>query len=204
MAEQDSEIKQQIRNRFANVALSPVSERVFPVGPDSAKQLGYDAGEIDGLPLEVTESFSGVGNPLSLRDIRPGQAILDLGCGAGLDSILAARRVGPTGTVIGIDMTPEMLDKARRNAVAANVNNIEFRFGDAEELPVDAEELPVDAETVDVVITNGVFNLCLDKPRVLTELHRVLRPGGRLQMADILLHDDVTQEEVADKGTWSD
>ena len=114
-----------------------------------------------------------------------------------MDSILAARRVGPTGTVIGIDMTPEMLDKAQRNAVAANINNIEFRFGDA-------EELPVDAETVDVVITNGVFNLCLDKPRVLTELHRVLRPGGRIQMADVLLHDEVTQEEVADKGTWSD
>ena len=96
-------------------------------------------------------------------------------------------------SVIGIDMTTEMLDKAKRNAVAAGVSNIEFHLGEA-------DELPVDDETVDVVITNGVFNLCLDKPKVLSELHRVLRPCGSLQMADILLHDDVTQEEVADKG----
>lgn len=197
MTSHDSEIKQQIRERFANVACSPESERVFPVGPDSAKAIGYDSNEIDGLPDEVTESFSGVGNPLLLGNPASGQTVLDLGCGAGLDSILAARRVGPTGIVVGIDMTTEMLEKARRNAVAAGVGNIAFRLGEA-------DDLPVDAETVDVVITNGVFNLCLDKPKVLAELHRVLRPRGRLQMADILLHNDVTQEEVVDKGTWSD
>ena len=197
MPPQDTEIKQQVRQRFANVARSPKGEQVFPVGPDSAKALGYDSNEIDGLPAEVTESFSGVGNPLSLGDIENGQTVLDLGCGAGLDSILAARRVRPTGTVIGIDMTTEMLDKAKRNAVSVDVNNIEFRLGEA-------DELQVEDETVDVVITIGVFNLCLDKPKVLSELYRVLRPCGYLQMADILLHDDVTQEEVADKGTWSD
>lgn len=197
MPPQDPEIKQQIRDRFANVAQSPESESVFPVGPVSAKALGYDTDEIDSLPAEVTESFSGVGNPLALGSIAPGQMVLDLGCGAGLDSILAARSVGPTGTVIGIDMTTEMLDKAKRNAVAAGVGNTGFHLGEA-------DDLPVDDETVDVVITNGVFNLCLDKPTVLAELHRVLRPCGRLHMADILLHDDVTQEEVADKGTWSD
>jgi arsenite methyltransferase len=197
MSQQASKIKQQIRQRFASVARSPQFEQVFPVGPDSAKALGYDANEIDALPSAVTESFSGVGNPLSLGTQTHGQTVLDLGCGAGLDSILAARRVGPTGTVIGIDMTTEMLDKARRNAVSADVANIEFCLGEA-------DRLLVNDEIVDVVITNGVFNLCLDKPRVLFELHRVLRPGGRLQMADILLHDDVTQEEVADKGTWSD
>lgn len=194
---QDTEIKQQIRERFAHVARSPEGEHVFPVGPDSAKALGYDCNEIDGLPAEVTESFSGVGNPLSLGNIATGQAVLDLGCGAGLDGILAARRVGPTGTVIGIDMTPEMLDKAKRNAASADVANIEFCLGEA-------DELPVEDEIVDVVITNGVFNLCLDKATVLSELHRVLRPGGRIQIADILLHDNVTTEEVADKGTWSD
>lgn len=197
MPPQDTEIERQVRQRFANVARSPKSEQVFPVGPDSAKALGYDSNEIDVLPAEVTESFSGVGNPLSLGDIENGQTVLDLGCGAGLDSILAARRVGPTGTVIGIDMTTEMLDKAKRNAVSAGVSKIDFR-------PGEADELDVDDETLDIVITNGVFNLCLDKRKVLAELHRVLRHGGRLQMADILLHDDVTQEEVADKGTWSD
>ena len=197
MTPQGSEVKQQIRARFANVAQSPESEQVFAVGPDSAKALGYDANEIDGLPVEVTESFSGVGDPFTLGNIATGQTVLDLGCGAGLDSILAARRVGPTGKVIGVDMTPEMLDKAKQNAVCADAKNIEFRLGEA-------DELPADDGVVDVVITNGVFNLCLDKPKVLSELHRVLRPGGHLQMADILLHDDVTPEDVADKGTWSD
>jgi SAM-dependent methyltransferase len=192
---QHHEIKQQIRERFSNIARSPESEKVFPVGPDSAKALGYDTNEIESLPVEVTESFSGVGNPLSLGNVETGQTILDLGCGAGLDSILAARRIGPTGTVIGIDMTTEMLNKAKRNSTG--VNNIEFELAEA-------DELPVEDETVDVVITNGVFNLCLDKRKVLAEIHRILRPGGRLQMADILLHDDVTAEEVADKGTWSD
>jgi arsenite methyltransferase len=197
MSLQDTEIKKQIRERFANVARSPENERVFPVGSESAKQLGYDADEIDGLPAEVTESFSGVGNPLSLGSIAAGQAVLDLGCGAGLDSILAARRVGLSGTVVGIDMTTEMLDKAKRNAVAAGVGNTGFHLGEA-------DDLPIEDEAVDVVVSNGVFNLCLEKPKVLSELRRVLRPGGYLQMADILLHDDVTNEEVADKGTWSD
>ena len=197
MSLQDTEIKKQIRERFANVARSPENERVFPVGSESAKQLGYDANEIDGLPAEVTESFSGVGNPLSLGSIATGQAVLDLGCGAGLDSILAARRVGLSGTVVGIDMTTEMLDKAKRNAVAAGVGNTGFHLGEA-------DDLPIEDEAVDVVVSNGVFNLCLEKPKVLSELRRVLRPGGHLQMADILLHDDVTPEDVADKGTWSD
>ena len=197
MNSQDSEVKQQIRTRFADVARSPENEQVFPVGPDSAKAVGYDAKEIDGLPVEVTESFSGVGNPLSLGHIETGHTVLDLGCGAGLDAILAARHVGPEGTVIGIDMTTEMLDKAKQSAVAAGVGNVEFHLGEG-------DDLPVEDQTVDVVVTNGVFNLCLDKPKVLSELRRVLRPGGYLQMADILLHDDVTQDEVADKGTWSD
>ena len=197
MLPHDSEIKQQIRQRFAAVARTPESETVFPVGPESAKALGYDSDEIDRLPAVVTESFSGVGNPLSLADIAPGQTVLDLGCGAGLDSILAARRAGATGRVISIDMTTEMLEKAKRNAMSAAVDNIEFHHGEA-------DQLPVDDETVDVVITNGVFNLCLEKRRVLSELHRVLRPGGRLQMADILLRDAVTEEAVSGKGTWSD
>ena len=139
MLPHDSEIKQQIRQRFAAVALTPESEKVFPVGPESAKALGYDSDEIDRLPAEVTESFSGVGNPLSLADIAPGQTVLDLRCGAGLDSILAARRTGAAGRVISIDMTTEMLDKAKRNAMSAAVDNIEFHHGEADQLcPDDA------------------------------------------------------------------
>lgn len=193
----DEQIRNQIRERFGQIARSPASERVFPVGPSSAKNLGYDANEIDALPSEVTESFSGMGNPLALGHLAVGQTVLDLGCGAGLDSILAARQVRPTGEVVAVDMTEAMLDKARRNAEAVGVSNIKWHLADAEDLPV------VDG-TVDVVITNGVLNLCQDKPKVLAELHRVLCPGGRLQLADILLHENVTAEQVATIGTWSD
>jgi arsenite methyltransferase len=193
MAESAVEIQQ----RFSRLALAPESERKFPVGPESAKKLGYDTAEIDRLPRQVTESFAGVGNPLGLGELRPGAIVLDLGSGAGMDSILAARRVAPTGRVIGIDMTAEMLQKARRNAALVNAMNCEFRQGTA-------DSLPVEDGSIDVVISNGVFNLCHDKPGVLAELFRVLKPGGRLQMADILLDDAVTPEEVGRKGTWSD
>jgi SAM-dependent methyltransferase len=114
MPETSEEIRDQIRERFARVAQSPESERKFPVGPESAKALGYEPHEIDGLPVEATESFSGVGNPLSLRELGAGQTVLDLGCGAGLDSLLAARRVGPSGRVIGVDMTREMVAQKGR------------------------------------------------------------------------------------------
>jgi ubiquinone/menaquinone biosynthesis C-methylase UbiE len=179
------------------LALDPRQERKFPVGPASAKRLGYDAREIDALPASATESFAGVGNPLDLTDLRPGEVVLDLGCGAGLDSLLAARRVGPTGTVLGVDFAAEMVEKARRNAALVGVANVDFR-------PGHAEALPLPDAWADAVISNGVFNLCLDKPKVLTEVFRVLRPGGRVQMADILLKEGVTPEEVERRGTWSD
>jgi SAM-dependent methyltransferase len=190
------EIRASVRERFANLARSPRLEKAFPAGPESAKTLGYPADVVDSLPPSVTESFAGVGNPFSLGDVAAGQTVLDLGCGAGLDSILAARQSGPSGQVIGIDMTREMIDKARANADLLGLTNIEFRLGDA-------ESLPVVSGTVDVAISNGVFNLCPDKPRVLAEVLRVLRPGGRLMMADILLEDHVTPEEVKRRGTWS-
>ena len=130
---------------------------------------------------------------MALGELRVGETVLDLGCGAGMDSILAARRVGTSGRVIGVDVTPEMVAKATDNAGAAGVTNAEFHRGEA-------DRLPVGAGTVDVVISNGVFNLCLDKPKVLAEVFRVLRPGGRVQMADVLLGDEVTPGEVEQKG----
>jgi SAM-dependent methyltransferase len=196
MKDDPGDLESAVQQRFAALARNPVEEQRFPVGPDSARRLGYPSSEIDSLPLTATESFAGVGNPFSLGEPRPGQSVLDLGCGAGMDSILAAWRVGP-GTVIGVDMVEEMLAKARRNATTAGVCNTDFR-------PGRADALPVSAESVDVVITNGVFNLCVDKPRVVAEIFRVLRPGGRLQMADILLEPNVTPEELAGMGTWSD
>jgi arsenite methyltransferase len=192
-----AEIRAAVGQRFAQVARSPEQERKFPVGPASAKKLGYDPQEIDALPPAVTESFCGVGNPLGRGEVRPGQTVLDLGSGPGVDSLLAARRVGPTGKVVGVDLCPEMVEKARRNASLLGLRNVEF-------LHAGIEKLPLSDGVVDVVTSNGVFNLCPDKPGVLAEAFRVLRPGGCLQMADILLHDDVTPEEVAHKGEWSD
>jgi len=197
MEERHGDIEADIKRRFVRLAAAPQEEQKFPVGPSSAKRLGYDAREIDSLPRSVTESFAGVGNPLSLGELRAGQTVLDLGCGAGLDTILAARRVAPTGKVIGIDFAAEMVAKAWRNAEAVRATNAEFCQGEA-------SALPLRANSVDVVISNGVFNLCLDKPKVLAEAFRVLRHGGPIQMADILLEDDVTPEEVARKAKWSD
>jgi len=197
MNDAPADLETAVKERFIALARSPDEEKRFPVGPDSAKRLGYPFQEIDSLPPAATESFAGVGNPFALGELRSGQTVLDLGCGAGMDSILAARRVGPTGSVIGVDMVEEMLTKARRNAEAADVSNTNFRGGRA-------DAIPVPAESMDVIIVNGVFNLCLDKPKVAAELYRVLRLGGRLHMADILLEPHVTPEELLGKGAWSD
>jgi SAM-dependent methyltransferase len=185
-----------VRKRFARIATAPGRDR-RRIGPAVARELGYDPGVIDGLPGPVTESFAGVGNPLSLGDVRPGETVLDLGSGAGLDSILAARKVGPSGRVVGIDFTPEMVARARRNVEAVGLANVEFL-----EAPVEA--IPLAEGTADVALCNGLFNLCPDKPRALAEVYRVLKPGGRFLMADVLLEDRVTPEQVARKGAWSD
>src|SRR5271165_3375756 len=196
-SQQPDNLRASVIDRFRKVATAPDQERKFPVGPESAKKLGYDLCEVDSLPSAVTESFCGVGNPFLMGNPQPGQTILDLGCGAGFDKLLAARRVGASGMVVGIDMTPEMIAKARTNAKNMGQVNVAFVLGKIEDLP-----LP-DA-SFDLVISNGVFNLCPDKPKVLSEVFRVLKPGGRLQMADILLELHVTPEEVASKGSWSD
>jgi arsenite methyltransferase len=189
-------IRASSKDRYGNLARSPQSEKGFPVGPESAKALGYPAAEIDELPNSVTESYAGVGNPLSLAELRAGETVLDLGCGAGMDTILAARKVGASGKLIGVDFSPEMIDKATSNALALDLSNVEFRLGDL-------EALPLENGTVDVAISNGVFNLCPDKPKVLGEVFRVLRVGGRLCMADMILEEHVTPEKVQLMGSWS-
>jgi arsenite methyltransferase len=190
------EIRAAVRERFRRIARAP-GRQTRRIGPAVAKTLGYDPAEIDGLPGPVTESFAGVGNPLSLGELRPGETVLDLGSGAGLDSILAARRVGPGGRVIGVDFTPAMIDKARANVRAVGLANVEFRAA-----PVEA--LPLADGTADVALCNGLFNLCPDKPRALAEVYRALKPGGRLLIADVLLEDHVTPEEVARRGAWAE
>jgi SAM-dependent methyltransferase len=193
---QSEDIPSAVRERYARIATAPRSEK-RRIGPAVAKELGYNPAEIDRLSPSVTESFAGVGNPLSLGEVRPGDTVLDLGSGAGLDSLLAAGKVGPSGRVVGIDFTPEMVERARRNVEAVGLANVDF-------LQAPVESIPLAGDTADVALCNGLFNLCPDKPRALAEVYRVLAPGGRFLMADVLLEDRVTPEEVAHKGAWSD
>lgn len=197
MAEFAEKLKDQIKQRFTQVALQPLEEKKFPVGPESAVRLGYNRLEINTLPSSVTESFAGVGNVFSLGASLAGEVILDLGCGAGLDTLIAARQVGACGKVIGVDFSPAMIEKTRRNLAQAGLTNTTCH-------QAEADALPLQDSSVNLVISNGVFNLCMDKPKVLAEVFRVLTPGGRIQMADVLLHDTVTPEQVSQKGTWSD
>jgi arsenite methyltransferase len=155
----------------------------------------YGADERAELPAAAVAASLGCGNPLAVADLRPGETVLDLGSGGGIDVLLSARRVGPAGTAYGLDMTDEMLELARRNAAEAGVTNVEFLAGHIENIP-----LP-DA-SVDVVISNCVINLSLDKPAVFASVHRVLRPGGRVGVSDIVAEDHLTPQERGERGGW--
>jgi SAM-dependent methyltransferase len=185
-----------VRNEYAVVANQPGKGFHFHTGRPLAKLLGYSDEWLEGIPESAVESLAGTGNPFSLGEIRPGERVVDIGCGAGMDSFLAAKFTGESGSVVGVDMTPDMLGKARAAAEAANIGNIEFK----EAL---AEELPVPDGWADVVISNGVVNLCPDKPRVFGELLRILKPGGRLQIADILVDKPVPEEAKTEIDLWT-
>ena len=189
-------LRQSIQLKYTDVALEPQKGFHFHTGRPLAAMLGYSREDVDWLPESVVESFAGTGNPLSMGPLNPGETVVDLGCGAGFDTLLAARRVGPTGHVIGVDMTQAMLGKARQAAADAGIPNIELRKGFA-------EQLPVEDDSVDVVISNGVINLCPDKLAVMKEVFRVLRPGGRIQIGDIVVHKEVPQDAKDDIELWS-
>jgi SAM-dependent methyltransferase len=193
----DSEkLRLQISEKYAEVAETPDKGFHFHTGRPLTQMLGYDPALVDMLPEGTVESFAGTGNPFSMGDLRPGEVVLDIGCGAGFDSLIAAQQAGPAGRVIGIDMTPEMLQKARRGAEAMGLENVEFRHGLA-------EQLPLEDESADVVISNGVINLCPDKMAVMREIRRVLKPGGRFQIGDIIVHKEVPQPAKDDIDLWS-
>jgi ubiquinone/menaquinone biosynthesis C-methylase UbiE len=161
-----------------------------------AARLGYDGKVVDAMPNEAVESFAGVANPFSLRDLVPGERVVDLGSGAGFDCFVAAGEVGASGRVIGVDMTKEMLAKSRSTALAMGLINVEFREGIL-------EELPVEDGWADVVISNGVINLCADKREVFGEIRRVLKPGGYLQFADIANGKPVPASAIATIDLWT-
>ena len=189
-------LRGQIAEKYTDVAREPEKGFHFHTGRFLAKMLGYSDEDIDWIPERVTESFAGTGNPFRHGRLNEGEVVLDLGCGAGFDSLLAARDVGPTGRVIAVDMTEAMLDKARAAAEERGLSNVEFRQGFA-------EELPLEDASVDVAISNGVINLTPDKEQTLRELWRVLKPGGRLQVADIIVHLEVPQDAKDDINLWS-
>jgi SAM-dependent methyltransferase len=189
-------LREQIQEKYTDVAQRPEQGFHFHTGRPLAAMLGYDLAEVDALPHSTAESFAGTGNPLSLGRLPTGATVLDIGCGAGFDTLLAARQVGPGGRVISVDMTEAMLDKTRAGARALGLSNVDALLGVAEQLPVETGE-------VDVVISNGVINLCPDKMAVMTEVRRVLRPGGRFQIADIVVHKEVPQDARDDIDLWS-
>jgi arsenite methyltransferase len=159
--------------------------------------LRYNPEELATIPAESSASFAGVGNPHRIGPIDPGDTVLDVGCGAGMDLMLAARRIGPSGKAIGVDMTPSMLELAKRGALKAGLwENIEVRRGIA-------EELPVETDSVDVVISNGVLNLSPDKDRSFGEIYRVLRPGGRLYLADVVVQRELSLAARSDVDLWA-
>ena len=185
-----------ISTEYREVALNPQKGFHFHTGRPLAKILGYDDELINTVPESSISSFAGTGNPFSLGTIRPGENVVDVGSGAGFDRFIAAHLVGNGGHVIGVDMTAEMLRKAQGALETSGLNNIEFRKGIA-------DELPVDDKWADVVISNGVVNLCPDKLAVFREMYRVLNPGGRLQIADILVEKAVPEEAKQDIDLWT-
>ena len=192
-----SRLRAEIQSIYARVATSPNADFHFHRGPRYASAvLGYDVGELGALPPEVTASFAGVGNPHAVAPIPEAATVLDVGCGAGTDLLLAARRVGPRGRAIGIDMTAAMREQARRGAIECGLDNVEVREGDA-------GCLPLDDTSVDVVISNGVLNLVPQKERAVAEIWRVLRPGGRLQIADIIIGESLSDSALHDIDLWT-
>ena len=189
-------LRDQVRDKYRAVATDPDATYHFHTGRPLAARLGYDTAIVDGLPDLAVESFAGVGNPFSLRPIRAGERVVDVGSGAGFDTFIAAHHVGPDGFVVGVDMTDEMLTKSRATAEVLGHSHVEFRRGLA-------EELPIEDGWADVVISNGVINLCADKRAVFDEIHRVLTPGGVLQFADIANGRTVPPEALRDVDLWT-
>lgn len=190
------ELRCQIQAKYTDVAQEPEKGFHFHTGRPLAKMLGYATGDVNQLPESTIASFAGTGNPFSMGKLASGETVLDLGCGAGFDSLLAALQVGSSGHVLAVDMTPAMLEKTSAGAEELGLSHVDVRQGYA-------EDLPAASESIDVVISNGVINLCPDKMAVMQEVFRVLRPGGRFQIGDIVVHKEVPQDARDDIELWS-
>jgi arsenite methyltransferase len=190
-------LRNEIQTMYSRVASTPGGEFHFHRGPEYAvTRLGYDSAELAALPLDVTSSFAGVGNPHSIGAMGKPSVVLDIGCGAGTDLLLAARRVGPRGRAIGVDMTERMRTRAAAGAAECGLTNVDVLDGDA-------TRLPLGDQSVDVVISNGVLNLVPDKHKAVGEIARVLKPGGRAQIADIIIGEVLPDSALRDIDLWT-
>jgi arsenite methyltransferase len=189
-------LRRAIAAKYTEVATNPELGFHFHTGRPLALMLGYPSEVIDRLPPATVASFAGMGNPFLFGALQPGEQVVDVGCGAGLDTLIAAQQVGPAGRVVAVDMTAKMRVKTELGARELGLSNVEVREGFA-------EALPVNDHTADVIISNGVVNLCPDKRAVFREMRRVLKPGGRIQIGDILVHKEVPQEAKDDIALWS-
>jgi arsenite methyltransferase len=189
-------LRAEVRSKYREVAIDPHGSYHFHTGRGLAARLRYDEKLVASLPDAAVESFAGVASPFALRSLTVGERVVDVGAGAGFDAFVAARQVGPSGQVIGVDMTDEMLAKSRSTAAALGLDYVEFREGLA-------ESLPVEDGWADVVISNGVINLCADKRAVFSEIWRVLRPGGHLQFADIANGQPVPEAAIKNIDLWT-
>jgi arsenite methyltransferase len=189
-------LRQAIQEEYDEVASHPQKGFHFHTGRPLAHMLEYQDEWLEGIPESCIESFAGTGNPFSLGELSSGERVVDVGCGAGIDSLIAAKKVGPDGRVLGVDMTPSMLKKARQAAEEAGLRNVQFREGYA-------EALPVDDGWADIVISNGVLNLMPDKDAALEVMSRVLKPGGRLQIGDILVQKAVPEGAKRKIDLWT-
>ena len=191
-----NQLREEVKKKYRDVASEPGGEYHFHTGRKLAQRLGYDETTVAAMPDAAVESFAGVANPFSLRSLQPGEKVVDLGSGAGFDVFIAALMVGSEGQVVGIDMLEEMLSKARSSAARMGLGQASFREGLL-------EELPVEDAWADVVISNGVINLCADKKQVFEEIWRVLRPGAVLQFADIANGAPVPEAAVRNIDLWT-
>lgn len=188
------DIRAGVQRAYSAAAENPQAEHPFPVGRSFAESLGYSPDVLATIPAAV-DAFAGVSNVAVFAEIPPGATVLDLGCGAGLDSLIAARRVGPTGKIIGIDFSEAMLVRARQAAAEAGINNVEFR-------QADAENLSLDDASIDVALVNGIFNLNPARDCIFSELARVVRPDGAIYAAELILREPLPSETQASETNW--